>query len=394
MTDRVYRLAVIAGEVSGDLLGADLVRALRPRVEGRVELVGVGGDALEAEGLRSLFDYSELSIMGFSQVIANLPKLLLRIRQTAQAIIAARPDALVIIDSPDFTHRVARRVRAALPELPVINYVCPSVWAWKPKRAPRMRAYVDHVLAVLPFEPEVMKRLGGPPTTYVGHRLASDDNVLAVRDRQRRRQQARERPGPRTCLLLPGSRASEISRLLPIFRDTVEDLAERHEGMRFLLPTVPRQEKLIRALTSTWKIVPEISVATEKKWEAFAEADAALAASGTVILELALAGVPVVSTYYADWLVSLLHARIRIWTAALPNLIADFPVVPEYFNKMIRPAALTRWVERLSTDTAQRRAMLDGFAIVQQRMATARPPGESAAEIVLAYLQGKKPGHF
>ena len=394
MTDRVYRLAVIAGEVSGDLLGADLVRALRPRVEGRVELVGVGGDALEAEGLRSLFDYSELSIMGFSQVIANLPKLLLRIRQTAQAIIAARPDALVIIDSPDFTHRVARRVRAALPELPVINYVCPSVWAWKPERAPRMRAYVDHVLAVLPFEPEVMKRLGGPPTTYVGHRLASDGNVLAVRDRQRRRRQALERPGPRTCLLLPGSRASEISRLLPIFRDTVEELAERHEGMRFLLPTVPRQEKLIRALTSTWKIVPEISVATEKKWEAFAEADAALAASGTVILELALAGVPVVSTYYADWLVSLLHARIRIWTAALPNLIADFPVVPEYFNKMIRPAALTRWVERLSTDTAQRRAMLDGFAIVQQRMATARPPGESAAEIVLAYLQEKKPGHF
>ncbi|MQW87169.1 lipid-A-disaccharide synthase [Sinorhizobium saheli] len=394
MTDRVYRLAVIAGEVSGDLLGADLVRALRPRVEGRVELVGVGGDALEAEGLRSLFDYSELSIMGFSQVIANLPKLLLRIRQTAQAIIAARPDALVIIDSPDFTHRVARRVRAALPELPVINYVCPSVWAWKPERAPRMRAYVDHVLAVLPFEPEVMKRLGGPPTTYVGHRLASDGNVLAVRDRQRRRRQAPERPGPRTCLLLPGSRASEISRLLPIFRDTVEELAERHEGMRFLLPTVPRQEKLVRALTSTWKIVPEISVATEKKWEAFAEADAALAASGTVILELALAGVPVVSTYYADWLVSLLHARIRIWTAALPNLIADFPVVPEYFNKMIRPAALTRWVERLSSDTAQRRAMLDGFAIVQQRMATERPPGESAAEIVLAYLQGKKPGHF
>ncbi len=158
-----YKLAVIAGEVSGDLLGADLVRALRAQSHSDVELVGVGGEALEAEGLRSLFDYSELSIMGFTQVLARLPKLIMRIRQTAKAIIAARPDALLIIDSPDFTHRVARKVRAALPDLPVINYVCPSVWAWKPERAPRMRGYVDHVLAVLPFEPEAMERLQGPP---------------------------------------------------------------------------------------------------------------------------------------------------------------------------------------------------------------------------------------
>lgn len=394
MTERVYKVAVIAGEVSGDLLGADLVRALRDRVGGAVELVGVGGEALEAEGLVSLFDYSELSIMGFSQVIARLPKLLLRIHQTARAIVTARPDVLVIIDSPDFTHRVAQRVRAALPDLPVIDYVCPSVWAWKAERASRMRGYVDHVLAVLPFEPEVMRSLGGPPTTYVGHRLASDSNVLAVRERRHARQQSGEGSAGKTCLLLPGSRASEINRLLPIFRETVEELTARQEGMRFLLPTVQRQERRVRELTAGWKVQPEISVAAEKKWEAFAQADAALAASGTVILELALAGVPVVSTYCADWLVTLLHSRIRIWTAALPNLIADFPVVPEYFNKAIRPATLTRWFERLSSDTAQRRAMLDGFAIVQRRMATDRPPGESAAEIVLGFLQKKKPGHL
>ncbi|RVI04628.1 lipid-A-disaccharide synthase, partial [Sinorhizobium meliloti] len=246
MTGRAYRLAVIAGEVSGDLLGADLVRALRDRLGGPLELVGVGGEGLEAEGLRSLFDYSELSIMGFSQVLANLPKLLLRIGQTARAIAAARPDALLIIDSPDFTHRVAQRVRAALPDLPVIDYVCPSVWAWKPERAPRMRAYVDHVLAVLPFEQEAMAKLGGPPTTYVGHRLASDGNVLAVRERQRLRQQMQDRREPKACLLLPGSRGSEVSRLLPIFREAAEELAERHEGIRFLLPTVPRQEERVR----------------------------------------------------------------------------------------------------------------------------------------------------
>ncbi|MDP9629960.1 UNVERIFIED_ORG: lipid-A-disaccharide synthase [Ensifer adhaerens] len=394
MSGQGYKLAVIAGEVSGDLLGADLVRALRAQCGRDVELVGVGGDGLEGEGLESLFDYSELSIMGFSQVLARLPKLILRIRQTANAIIAARPDALLIIDSPDFTHRVARRVRDALPDLPVINYVCPSVWAWKPERAPRMRSYVDHVLAVLPFEPETMRKLEGPPTTYIGHRLASDANVLAVRASRRERLNDVNGSAVSTCLLLPGSRSSEIKRLLPIFRQMTEELARRHSGVRLLLPTVPRQEKLVREITAGWTVQPEISVGATEKWAAFDKADAAIAASGTVILELALAGVPVVSTYDADWLVRLLHNRIRIWSGALPNLIADFPIVPEYFNQSIRPGALTRWVERLSGPTAQRASMLDGYALVQQRMATSRPPGELGAEIVLSYLQNRKPGHL
>ncbi|MCY1744697.1 lipid-A-disaccharide synthase [Ensifer sp. SL37] len=386
-----YKLAVIAGEVSGDLLGADLVRALRAQSHSDVELVGVGGEALEAEGLRSLFDYSELSIMGFTQVLARLPKLIMRIRQTAKAIIAARPDALLIIDSPDFTHRVARKVRAALPDLPVINYVCPSVWAWKPERAPRMRGYVDHVLAVLPFEPEAMERLQGPPTTYVGHRLASDANVLAVRASRQPRLAGAKDGRVSTCLLLPGSRSSEVGRLLPIFRATVDELAARHPGIRFLLPTVPRQEKLVREITASWTIQPEISVGAADKWAAFDRANAAIAASGTVILELALAGVPVVSTYAPDFLVKFLHKRIRIWSGALPNLIADFPIVPEYFGESIRPGALTRWMERLSGATAQRASMLDGYALVQQRMTTDHPPGEMAAEIVLGYLNKSKP---
>lgn len=388
-----YKLAVIAGEVSGDLLGADLVRALRARSGHDIDLVGVGGDALEAEGLESLFDYSELSIMGFTQVLARLPKLIMRIRQTAKAIIAARPDALLIIDSPDFTHRVARKVRAALPDLPVINYVCPSVWAWKPERAPRMRAYVDHVLAVLPFEPEAMRRLKGPPTTYVGHRLASDANVLAVRASRQQRLTGSRDGRVSACLLLPGSRSSEVGRLLPTFALVVEELANRHPGIRFLLPTVARQEKLVREITASWPVQPEITLGASEKWAAFDRADAALAASGTVILELALAGVPVVSTYDADFLVKFLHKRIKIWSGALPNLIADFPIVPEYFNESIRPGALTRWVERLSAPTAQRASMLDGYALVQQRMATSRPPGDMAAEIVLHYLEKKKPGH-
>jgi lipid-A-disaccharide synthase len=388
------KLAVIAGEVSGDLLGADLVKALRPLIGGDLSVVGVGGEGLEAEGLKSLFDYSELSIMGISQVLVKLPKLILRIRQTAQAIVASAPDILVIIDSPDFTHRVASIVRKSLPDLPIVNYVCPSVWAWKSERAVNMRPYVDHVLAVLPFEPEVMRSLGGPPTTYVGHRLASDANVLQVRARQLEKPVAKAGMMPATCLLLPGSRASEITRLLPDFGETAKELRSRHPDMRFLLPTVPRQEGLVRQITAPWAIKPEITIGPAAKWQAFAQADAAIAASGTVILELALAGIPVISAYKADWIIRLMHKRIKIWTAAIPNLVADYPVVPEYLNEAIRPGALARWMERLTTATPEREAMLSGFRTVWQRMATEKPPGEAAARIVLEVLNAKKPGHF
>jgi lipid-A-disaccharide synthase len=388
------KLAVIAGEVSGDLLGADLVKALRPLIGGDLSVVGVGGEGLEAEGLKSLFDYSELSIMGISQVLVKLPKLILRIRQTAQAIVASAPDILVIIDSPDFTHRVASIVRKSLPDLPIVNYVCPSVWAWKSERAVNMRPYVDHVLAVLPFEPEVMRSLGGPPATYVGHRLASDANVLQVRARQLEKPVAKAGMMPATCLLLPGSRASEITRLLPDFGETAKELRSRHPDMQFLLPTVPRQEGLVRQITAPWAIKPEITIGPAAKWQAFAQADGAIAASGTVILELALAGIPVISAYKADWIIRLMHKRIKIWTAAIPNLVADYPVVPEYLNEAIRPGALARWMERLTTATPEREAMLSGFRTVWQRMATEKPPGEAAARIVLEVLNAKKPGHF
>lgn len=395
MIGRDLKLAVIAGEVSGDLLGADLIRALRPRIQGELSMVGVGGEEMQAAGLQSLFDYSELSIMGLSQVLAKLPKLIGRINETAKAIITARPDVLVIIDSPDFTHRVAKKVRTAIPDLPVINYVCPSVWAWKEERAPKMRAYVDHVLAVLPFEPDVMERLSGPPTTYVGHRLASDANVLRVRAEQMQKSVGGEHDhAPSTCLLLPGSRSTEITRLLPEFEAIAGELHRRNPNTRFLLPTVPRQEALVRKLTATWSVKPEISVGPSGKWQAFAQADAALAASGTVILELALCGIPVVSAYKTDLLIQLMHKRIKIWTAALPNLVADYVVVPEYINQTIRASALVRWMERLTTDTQQRATMLAGYQTVWERMQTEAPPGETAAKVVIDVLKSKKPGHF
>lgn len=384
------KVAVIAGEVSGDLLGADLIRSLKARYAGPVELVGVGGDALEAQGLVSLFDYSELSIMGFTQVLKKLPKLIARINQTAQAIAAAKPDILLIIDSPDFTHRVAKKVRRQLPHLPVVNYVCPSVWAWKEYRATAMLSYVDHVLALLPFEPEAMRRLGGPPTTFVGHRLSVDADVLSVR--QKRAERSLPADGqPKTILLLPGSRSTETTRLMEPFQAAARAFVERNGPTWFLLPTVPRQEKRIRELAASWPedIRPEIGIDSAFKWNAFAEADAAIAASGTVILELALAGVPTISVYKTDWIFTMLSKRVKTWTGALPNLIADYAIIPEYFNEVVRAGSMLRWAERLSSDTTERRAMLEGYALVQRRLHTDVPPGETGARILLDVLKNK-----
>ncbi len=386
----VLKVAVVAGEVSGDLLGADLIRALKAQYNWPVELVGVGGEALEAQGLVSLFDYSELSIMGFTQVLKKLPNLIPRINQTAAAIAAAKPDVLLIIDSPDFTHRVAKKVRKQLPDLPVVNYVCPSVWAWKEYRATAMLSYVDHVLALLPFEPEAMRRLGGPPTTFVGHRLSVDSDVLAVR--QKRAGRALPEAGqPKTILLLPGSRSTETTRLMEPFLEAAKAFVKRNGPARFLLPTVPRQEQRIRDMAATWPedIRPQIGVDSAFKWNAFAEADAAIAASGTVILELALAGVPTISVYKTDWIFTMLSKRVKTWTGALPNLIADYAIVPEYFNEVVRAGSMLRWAERLSSNTIERQAMLEGYSLVQQRLHTEVPPGETGARIVLDVLKSK-----
>jgi lipid-A-disaccharide synthase len=388
MSERPLKIAVIAGEVSGDLLGADLIAGLRKIHAGPIELVGVGGEGLQAEGLNSLFDFSELSIMGITQVLAKLPKLWSLIRQTTAAIVAAKPDILLIIDSPDFTHRVAKRVRTALPDLPVVNYVCPSVWAWKEYRAQRMLAYVDHVLAVLPFEPAAMQRLDGPKTTYVGHRLVADPALLETRSLR-----ANRSPGNGAILLLPGSRSSEIKKLLPYFEAAASELVARTGARRFVLPTVTHKEAFVREMTAGWAVKPEIVVGAEAKWKAFAEADAAMAASGTVILELALADVPVVSAYKVDWIMRMLTSGIKTWTGALPNLIADYTVVPEYLNDIVRGASLARWMERLSADTYQLKGMKEGYDLIWQRMQTQRPPGEHAAQILLDVLANKKPGH-
>ncbi len=385
---RPLKIAVVAGEESGDLLGADLIDALRAKTDRLIDLVGVGGKHLQDRGLKSLFNPDEIALMGLGAVLKNLPKLILRIRQTAKAIIEAKPDVLLIIDSPDFTHRVAKRVRAVDPTIPIIKYIAPTVWAWRPQRAKSMKAYVDHVLTVLPFEVEVLKDLNGPAATYVGHRLTSLPSVIKIRDAQINAEVLRPDNEKSTLLVLPGSRRSEILSLMPVFGQSVEELAARLGNLEVILPTLPHQEPLVREMCRDWVVKPQIVVGEQDKWQAFAKGDIALAASGTVALELALCQIPSVIAYKTDWFArQFLAKHITIWSASLPNIIADEPILPEYFDFYMRPGALTRHLQRLLFPGPARQAQLDGFNKVKDLMKTEKPAGEIAAEVVMQYLK-------
>ncbi|MER9938544.1 MULTISPECIES: lipid-A-disaccharide synthase [unclassified Mesorhizobium] len=387
MADRALKIAIVAGEESGDLLGADIVRSLSQAVGREVQLVGLGGRHLQALGLVSPFDAGEIALMGFSAVLRDLPRLMRRISQLAKTVADEKPDCMVTIDSPDFSLRVAKKVRAANPSIPIIHYVCPSVWAWRPGRAVAMKPYVDHILCILPFEVKELERLGGPPGTYVGHRLTHDAGLLAAAKAQELpRDLSPDRV--KTLLVLPGSRRGEVRRLLDPFGETMSILRARGHRLRLLLPTVPHVADLVKSSVNRWDEKPEIIVDPQRKWQAFGKADAALIASGTVSLELALAGVPMISCYRLDPVARVLAPYlVSVWSALLPNLISDRALIPEFYDGYIKPNNLARQLEALFADSGMRAWQKNGFAEITRRMATDRPSGEIAAQVVMRYIK-------
>jgi lipid-A-disaccharide synthase len=373
------KIYFIVGESSGDALAADLIDSFS-MLGHDFQFLGLAGEKMQARGARSLFDISAISIMGLSGVIAKLPSIYSRIRQTVNDIADKQPDAIVLVDSPEFSFRVARRVKARFPEIPIIKYVCPSVWAWRPKRARTMKNYLDHILAILPFEPELLDRLGGPSATYIGHPLA-----WALRGRRHDRRNTSEKE--KIVLLLPGSRRNEIRLLLPDFADTLAILVARNKHVRVVLPAVPHLADEIRTATAKWPVQPEIVIGEQGKLEAFDRADVALAASGTVLLELALHNIPMVSIYRLDWLMQRFRFLITGWSAALPNLITDETIIPERMNDMIRPGWLARALEALMHDGLARERQLDGFRRMQKTMQQEEAPGILAARKIISMMR-------
>jgi len=378
-------IAVIAGEPSGDALGGRLLAALRAETGDTLRIRGVGGPEMEAQGLSSLFPMAELSVMGLAEVLPHLRRLRRRLHDVTAALRADPPDAVVTIDSPGFTLRLHRRLADL--ETARIHYVAPQVWAWKPGRAKRLARDLDLLLALLPFEPPLFTR-HGLPTRFVGHpaveRLHDAPDPGAFRD-------AHDIPrrAPLLCVL-PGSRRSEVDRLLPVFEATAARLATAFPGLHAVVPTVPAVEARLRAGVAVWPVPARVVTGSGERLAAFAAADAALAASGTVATELAVAGTPTVIGYRMNPLSEFAARRlVKLPYVSIPNLVLGREVQPEYLLENCTPDRLAEQVTAFMADgTARSRAMSDGAAAARVLRAGEAPPSRAAAATILEALGG------
>ena len=379
------KFGLVVGEVSGDALGAKLIPALQHRFSSYdLDFVGTAGPLLQRQGMSSFFPLADIAVMGIVPVIKRLPSLMRRIRETADRLIASKIDCLIIIDSPDFTHRVARRVKAALPYIPIIDYVSPSVWAWRPGRAKAMRGYIDHVLALLPFEPVAHLELGGPPCTYVGHPLIERKDLFQPSTEEA----ARRSSEPPVLLVLPGSRRSEITRLMPIFGETIARIKKDHQrDFDLILPAVDHLGAEIEMATQSWVVKPRIIYGEAAKYHAFRKAYAALAASGTVTLELALAHVPMAVGYRVGAIEGQIRHFVNVSSVVLANLIIGENVVPERIQAACNADKLLADLLPLLSDTEARRRQLKAFNRLDLLMAIEEgSPSEKAADVISRYI--------
>ncbi len=352
-----------AGEPSGDLLGANLMQALKAATGGSVRFAGIGGDRMQAEGLATLFPMSDLSLMGF-EVVPKLPKLLGRIRETVEDIRARRPDALVTIDAQGFSKRIGMRLRGA--PFPIIQYVAPTVWAWKPWRARTVARYLTHLLTIFPFEAKFFDRFD-LPNTFVGHLAAERAGRSAELTAEAAALRARLGIAPDAPLLctLPGSRRGEIRRHIALFGETVALLARRLPGLVCVAPTVPAVADRVEAAAKGWAAPVHVLRDAAQKYAAFAAADVALAASGTVTTETSFAGLPTVVMYRVNPLSAQLFRFVlkTKWLrfVSAVNLVVDREVLPEYLQHRCTAEALAAAVERLIKDPAARAEQLAGI---------------------------------
>lgn len=383
-----FRIFVVAGEPSGDRLGGKLLKVLRQKLAGDVTFQGVGGEDMAAEGLATLFPMTDIAVMGIGEVVRRLPQLLDRVGMTARAALAFEPHALVIIDSPDFTHRVARKVRAARPAVPIIDYVSPTVWAWRPGRARVMARYVDHVLALLPFEPDVHKRLGGPPCTYVGHPIVERLDWMRSLDTDALARKLALTPGRAVLVVLPGSRRQEVSVLMPIFGEVLRRIGPQQGPLEVIVPVVASVEELVEAGLKTWPQRPHLVRGEEDKFSAFRLARAALAASGTVTLELAAAGTPMVAGYLATGLTRLARPFITTPSVVLANLVLGRNIFPEFIQGDCTADNLAKALQPVLGDGLTRQLQLKALAEIPGRMAPpASSPSEAAARVIIDYTR-------
>lgn len=381
------KLFLIAGEPSGDRLGAALMAGLRT-LRPDVTFTGVGGPLMEAEGLQSLFPMEELSVMGLAEVLPKYRALRRRMIETAEAVVAEAPAALITIDSPDFCLRVAHRARAARSDLRTIHYVAPSVWAWRPGRAAKMAKVIDHVLALLPFEPPYMEA-AGMTCDFVGHPVVGEPLASAAEAAAFRQAQGIAADAP-LLLALPGSRRGEVQRLGPRFGAALRSVIATQPKMRIVVPTVRGVADLVREMVKDWPGQPVVIDGKDDKRAAFAAADGALAASGTVSLELAANGVPMVVAYDFNPVSRFIIWRLaKVNTVTLVNLVTDTRTVPERLGHDCTPDQIAPAVLEMLQPGPKRTAQLAAMDDCMTRLGRGgEAPGLRAARSVLAHLPG------
>jgi lipid-A-disaccharide synthase len=389
-TTKPLKLFVVAGEHSGDALGSRLMAALQALRPGLITYAGVGAEGMEQAGLKSLYPMSDVAVMGPLAILKRLPRIVARVYETVDAALTFQPDLVVIIDAPEFTHPIAKRIRKRRPDIPIINYVSPTVWAWRPGRAAKMRPYVDHVMALLPFEPAAHARLGGPPCTYTGHPMIERLPWITSLDPASLAARLGMAAGEPVLVVLPGSRASEVSRLMQPFGDTVAQLKADGHAFRIIIPAMPHVRAQIAAAASNWAVVPTLVEGEDDKFRAFKLARAALAASGTVTLELGLAGVPMVVAYKVDQIAAQLKYFIKAQSMVLANLVIEENAFPEFTQADVNGKTLAASLAPLLSDASARPAQVAALARIPQHLRLARgTPSEAAAEIVLRMAAGR-----
>ncbi len=382
-------LMLICGEPSGDQLGGQLMAALHALAGDTVKISGVGGLAMQAQGLHSLFSLNDTAVMGLAEVVPKIPKILARVRQARDFALSTRPDAIVLIDSPDFTHRIARAIKRADPAIVTINYVAPQVWASRAYRARAMTKYFDLVLALLPFEAPFFEK-HGLKSVFVGHpvieRAARMKGGAALRTHLGIAAQAP------VLALLPGSRTNEIRFIMPVFRDAVRLISKRVPGLVTLLPTVPHVAARVHAATEDWPTPLHIIETEDEKFAAFDAANVALAASGTVTTELALSRTPFVAAYRMG---AVTYALGR-WLFKLPyftlvNLLLERGAVPEFLQSQATAENLAQAVTVLFKDSNLAARQVTDLEEAAHRLGQGdEAPSIRAARAILDFVGGKR----
>jgi len=390
VSSKKYKIFIIAGEASGDLLGGRLLKALKQQAEDtgiNVDFKGVGGSLMQQEGLVSLFPMEELSLMGAAEIIPHLPNLIRRINQTADTAVDENPDVIISIDSPDFCFRVIKKIKKQTKNIPCVHYVAPSVWAWRPKRAKKVAQFLDHILALLPFEPPYFER-EGLPCTFIGHSIVETE-VTPQNQNELCQKYGLNKEKPVLCLL-PGSRGSELKRLLPLFKDTAEQLQKKYKKLQFVMPTLPHLKPKLDAAFVDSPVQPIFITDSNDKQDAYALSTLALAASGTVALELGMAGVPTVIGYKMGALSSYLAKKlIKLNYVSLINIILDKPVMPEYLLENCTVENLTQALDQLLSNDkklqSQKEDCAKALSILKGK--DSLTPSQRAAHVVLNLAQ-------